>query len=86
VFGSFLCGLVAMARFSQREGRRALLVVNCVAAVGVAFTLAINLGRGYPLASLAVALALAAGLHRLWVRAGRPSGISRAEALAAAEE
>jgi hypothetical protein len=68
-----------MARFSRREGRRALFVVNCVAIVGVAFTLGVNLGRGYPLASLAAALGIAAVLHRLWVRAGRPSGIAEAE-------
>jgi hypothetical protein len=79
VFVSFLTGLTAMARFSRREGRRALFVVNCVAIVGVAFTLGVNLGRGYPLASLAAALGIAAVLHRLWVRAGRPSGIAEAE-------
>jgi hypothetical protein len=79
VFLSFLTGLTAMARFSRRDGRRALLAVNAVAIVAVGFTLAVNLGRGYPLASLAAALAIAATLHRLWVRAGRPSGIAEAE-------
>jgi hypothetical protein len=74
-----LTGLLAMARFSFGERRRALLVVNCVAVVAVTFTLAVNLGRGYPIASLAAALAIAGALHRLWVRAGRPSGIARAE-------
>ena len=53
-----------------------------VAAVG--FTLAINLGRGYPLASLAAALVIAGALYALWVRAGRPRGIAEAEQFAGA--
>jgi hypothetical protein len=84
VFLSFLTGLLAMARFSLREGRHALLAVNALAATAVAFTLAINLGRGYPLASLAAALTLAGVLYALWVRAGRPRGIAAAEVLAEA--
>jgi hypothetical protein len=59
VFVSFLTGLLAMARFSLNEGKRALLAVNAVAIVAVGFTLAINLGRGYPLAALAAALLIA---------------------------
>jgi hypothetical protein len=82
VFVSFLTGLLAMARFSLREGRRALLAVNIVAVAAVGFTLAVNLGRGYPLVSLAAALLIAFGLHALWVRAGRPAGVSEAERLA----
>jgi hypothetical protein len=82
VFLSFLTGLLAMARFSLREGNRTLLAVNSVAVVAVAFTLAVNLGRGYPLASLAAALAIAGTLYALWVRAGRPGGIADAERLA----
>ncbi|HEY3615130.1 MAG TPA: hypothetical protein VGK92_15575 [Gaiellales bacterium] len=84
VFLSFLTGLLAMARFSLRDGRRTLLVVNGIAALAVAFTLAINLGRGYPLASLAAALAIAGSLYALWVRAGRPRGIAEAERLSEA--
>jgi hypothetical protein len=84
VFLSFLTGLLAMARFSLREGRRALLAVNSLAVVAVSFTLAVNLGRGYPLASLAAALAIAGTLYVLWVRAGRPGGIAEAERLAEA--
>ena len=60
VFVSFLTGLLAMARFSLNEGNHALLAVNAVAIGAVGFTLAINLGRGYPLASLAAALLIAA--------------------------
>jgi hypothetical protein len=84
VFLSFLTGLLAMARFSLRERNRPLLAVNSLAAAAVAFTLALNLGRGYPLASLAAALAIAGALYVLWVRAGRPRGIAEAERLAEA--
>jgi hypothetical protein len=44
----------------------------------VAFTLAVNLSRGDPIASLAAALLIALVLHRLWVHAGRPRGIAQA--------
>ena len=44
----------------------------------VAFTLAVNLSRGDPVASFAASLAIAAVLWRLWVRAGRPRGIASA--------
>jgi hypothetical protein len=85
VFVSFLTGLLAMARFSLREGKRSLLAVNCVAVLSVSFTLLVNLGRGYPLASLAAALLIAGALYALWVRAGRPRGIAEAERLAETE-
>ena len=78
VFLSFLAGLLAMARFARREGRRASMAVSLLGAVVVAFTLAINLSRGYPIASLAASLAIAAVLYRLWVGAGRPRGIATA--------
>ena len=84
VFVSFLTGLLAMARFSLNEGNHALLAVNAVAIVAVGFTLAINLGRGYPLASLAASLLIAATLYAMWVRAGRPRGIAEAERFAEA--
>ena len=84
VFVSFLTGLLAMARFSLREGKRALLIVNSFAVAAVGFTLAINLGRGYPLASFAAALLIAGALYALWVRAGRPRGIAEAERFAEA--
>ncbi len=79
VFVSFLTGLLAMARFSLNEHKRVLLAVNGVAVVAVAFTIAVNLGRGYPVASLAAAALIATFLYALWVRAGRPSGIAEAE-------
>lgn len=78
VFLSFLAGLLAMARFARREGRRGTLALSLLGAVVVAFTLVINLSRGDPIASLAASLAIAWLLHRLWVRAGRPRGIASA--------
>ena len=81
VFVSFTFGLLSMSRFSQLEGRRLLLAVNVVSLAAVVLTLAVNLRRGYPLASLAAAGLLAAALHTLWTRAGRPGGVSEAESI-----
>ena len=58
------------------------LALNVVGALAVAFTLAVNLARGEPIASMAAALVVAALLHRLWVRAGRPGGIRNVAASA----
>ena len=85
VFVSFLFGLLAMSTFSHREGRSWLLGVNVVSLGAVILTLAVNLRRGYPLASLAAAAATAGLLYLLWVRAGRPRGVSEAERLAEQE-
>ncbi|WP_182441231.1 amino acid permease [Streptacidiphilus sp. PB12-B1b] len=84
VFMAFLAGLLAMARFAAREHHHGHLALNAVGALAVAFTLAVNLARGEPLASLAAALFIAAILHRLWIRAGRPRGIRNAAANAEA--
>ncbi len=86
VFLAFLAGLLSMMRFLAAEGRWVLFATSAVGALAVSGTLVVNLGRGYPLASLAAALAIAMVLHRLWVRAGRPRGVSEVEADAAAEE
>ena len=75
VFMSFLAGLLAMARFSHRDGARGSLALNLLGAAVVAFTLAINLARGLPLVSLGAALLIALALHRVWVRSGRPGGV-----------
>ena len=80
VFVSFLAGLAAMARFSLRDGRRGLFAINLVGAVAVAFTLIVNLGRGYPLLSLGATVLIAGVLYVLWTRAGRPSGVEEVEA------
>lgn len=82
VFLSFLAGLVAMVVFSRRERRRGRLVLNLVGAAVVVFTLLVNLARGEPLFSLLAALLIAIGLHRMWVKAGRPRGVRDAAALA----
>jgi hypothetical protein len=78
VFVSFLAGLLAMARFSLRDRRLGLAAVNIAGAIAVAFTLLINLARGYPLLSIAATAAIAGTLYTLWARAGRPSGIEQA--------
>ena len=79
VFASFMMGLLAMARFSWQEKNYKLLGSNMIAAVAVFFTLVINLGRGYPLASFG-----GARDHRRrplpgWVKAGRPEGVTEIE-------
>ena len=75
VFVSFLAGLLAMARFSRRQGKWPLFAINVIAAVVVAFTLVVNLARGYPLISIAGTILVAGILQYRWVRAGRPRGI-----------
>jgi Amino acid permease len=86
VFVSFLAGLLAMARFSHRRGARLLTITNLVGAAGVAFTLIVNLERGYPLLALGGTVLIAAVLYWRWVRAGRPSGIESIEREAEAED
>ena len=86
VFVSFLAGLLAMARFSYRQRRSTLVVTNVVGAVAVAFTLGVNLLRGYPLLSLAGTVLIAGGLYWRWIRLGRPAGLSQIEREAEAEE
>ena len=85
VFVSFLAGLLAMARFSHRRGARLLTATNLVGAVGVAFTLLVNLERGYPLLALGGTVLIAAVLYWRWVRAGRPRGIETIEREAEAD-
>jgi len=79
VFVSFLSGLLAMARFSWRDHQRGLVTINLFGALVVVFTIVVNLGRGYPIASLFAAAGIAAVFHRLWTRAGRPRGIAMVE-------
>ncbi len=86
VFVSFLAGLAAMARFSRRDGHPWLAALNIAGAAAVAFTLVVNLGRGYPLLSLAAMLLIAAVLYLLWAQMGRPTGIERVERFAEAED
>jgi hypothetical protein len=85
VFVSFLAGLLAMARFSHRAGKRWLTATNLVGAAGVAFTLFVNLARGYPLIAIAGAVLIAGVLRWRWVRAGSPRGIEAVERFAEAD-
>ena len=85
VFISFFSGLAAMAKFSWTERFWPLLVVNVLALIAVTFTLGVNLLKGYPLASLGAAFAIAGGLWYAWARAGRPTGVAQVEAIAGAE-
>ncbi len=82
VFLAFLFGLLSMYRFARTERERRFQVLTLAGLAAVTVTLTVNLGRLYPIASLAAATAIAATLHRLWVRAGRPGGAAQAEALA----
>jgi hypothetical protein len=86
VFVSFLAGLLAMARFSRRQGARLFLAINLVAAAVVAFTLVVNLARGYPLISIAATVLIGGFLQYRWVRAGRPRGIESVERSAEADD
>ncbi len=85
VFVSFLAGLLAMAHFSRRQRAWLLLAVNLTAAVVVAFTLIVNLARGYPLIAIAGTVLVAGILHWRWIRAGRPRGIETVERSAESE-
>ncbi|MEU9154957.1 amino acid permease [Streptomyces sp. NPDC048417] len=85
VFVSFLVGLLAMARFAHRERKAALAWMNGLAAVAVAFTLTVNLLRGWPVLSLAATLLVAGALYARWTRAGRPTDIEDVEARAEAD-
>lgn len=86
VFVAFLGGLLSMLRFFAAERRLVLLGTSAVGALAVTVTLGINLARGYPVASLVAAFVIAVLLHGRWVRAGRPRGVSEAEAAAAVDE
>jgi hypothetical protein len=79
VFVSFLAGLVAMARLCHRQGSRALTATNLLGALAVAFTLVVNLARGFPLLALAGTALIAGLLYWRWVRAGRPAGLEAIE-------
>ncbi|MEV5801788.1 hypothetical protein [Streptomyces collinus] len=84
VFISFLMGLLAMTRFARSESKPVLAWINGIAAAAVAFTLVVNLLRGWPVLSMVATLLIAAGLFIRWNRAARPTGIEDAEAQAEA--
>jgi len=82
VFVGFLFGLLAMAVVSRHERNWGSLAVNVLGALLVILTLAIDLVRIYPIASLVAAGLIALFLYVGWVRAGRPSGVLQVEAMA----
>ena len=82
---SFFAGLLAMLKFSRRQHKRAALALNAGGTLLVGFTLLVNLARGYPIASLAAALMIAGTFYRLWIRAGRPRGVSLTDRIAESE-
>jgi hypothetical protein len=86
VFVSFLAGLAAMARFAHRQRLRLLTATNVLGAIAVAFTLVVNVTRGYPLLALGGTAFVAGLLYVRWIRAGRPSGIEAIEREAEAED
>jgi hypothetical protein len=85
VFVAFLCGLLAMARFSRRDGNVRNRAINLFGAAVVTFTLAVDVARGYPILSLLASLLIALGLYVMWARMGRPRGVAQAEAEAERE-
>jgi Amino acid permease len=86
VFVSFLAGLLAMARFAYRQRLHVLTATNVAGVIAVAFTLLVNVTRGYPLLALAGTALVAAVLYVRWIRAGRPTGIEAIEREAEAED
>ena len=62
-----------------------MTATNLLGAVAVAFTLAVNLERGYPLLAIAGTMLVAGVLYWRWVRAGRPRGIEAIEREAEAD-
>ena len=63
-----------------------MTLMNLVGAVAVAFTLIVNLARGYPLLALAGTVLIAVVLYWRWVRAGRPAGLEEIERTAERDE
>jgi hypothetical protein len=62
-----------------------ITATNLLGALAVAFTLVVNLARGYPLIAIAGTLLVAGFLYWRWVRAGKPRGIQAIEREAEAE-
>lgn len=78
VFVSFLMGLIAMATFAWRDREWGWLVINCLGALAVLFTLIANLTRPAAIGSLGATFLVAGGLYYAWVKAGRPTGAAHA--------
>jgi amino acid transporter len=85
VFAGFLGATVGCARLSHRDGRHAELAVNLAGVALVAFVLLLNVVRPAGIIVLSAAGLLAGYLYGIWVRRGRPAGVSEAELKAEAE-
>jgi Flp pilus assembly protein TadB len=81
-----LLGYISMSRLSYREGKRLSMILNGVGTLVVFFVLTISLLWVYPLVSLSVSLLIALGFYRLWIKSGRPRGVSKAAARAVTGE
>jgi hypothetical protein len=79
VFAGFLGATLGCARLSHREGKRAELAVNLVGVAVVAFVLALNVARPAGVIVLSAAGLVAGYLYAVWVRRGRPGGVTEAE-------
>ena len=86
VFAGFLGATVGCARLSHRDGKRGELAVNLVGAALVAFVLALNVARPAGIIVLGAAGLVAGYLYAVWVRRGRPAGVSEAELRAEASQ
>jgi hypothetical protein len=64
---------------TARCGSRTLTATNLLGAFAVAFTLIVNLARGYPLFAMAGTVLVAGHLYLRWVGAGRPAGLEAIE-------
>jgi hypothetical protein len=74
-----------MAVFSRREGTGLVEFVGGLLAASVALVLMLRISPVMTGVTLATSVAFALVLHRLWIRAGRPLGVSEVERLAEAE-
>jgi hypothetical protein len=82
VFAGFLGATVGCARLSHRDGERAQLAINLLGVAVVAFVLALNVARPAGIIVLGTSGLVAGYLYTVWVRRGRPAGVSEAEVLA----
>jgi len=76
VFSSFLGALVACAVLAWRDRRWVAFAVDVLGAALVAMVLILNMRRVGPLIALGAAGTISLALYAIWVRRGRPSGVT----------
>jgi len=76
VFASFLGALVACAVLAWRDRGWVAFAVDVLGVALVAMVLILNMRRVGPLIALAAAAAISLTLYAVWVRRGRPSGVT----------